>query len=186
MGVPLMRGSHDVKMTAAQRATAVELYRMGWNMQRIADHFGVTRSNIWLMLKRRGVQTRPRHWTRRGKYRVRTLDSATREQRDNDGIIVTLHEQQSGAIHVAHVPGMRQDALKQVAAWCDTHEDDWRLLSYSTPATIERDLQGARTIEMRGNGMQSIDNPEARALSSIDRLDLLDPSLNHLRAGRRR
>jgi len=162
-----VKGTHRGKMTDAQRATAVELYRMGWNTQRIADHFDVTRENIWKLLKRRGVQTRPRHYTKRGRYRVRSLDSATRIERDGDGIIVTLREQQSGALHVMHVPGMRRAALKQVARWCDTHEDDWRLLSYSTPETIYSDLDGAR----------GIFPPERHALSSIGRLDLLDDTV---------
>lgn len=172
-----MIGTHAGKLTPAQRRTVVELYRLGWNTQRIAEHFNVTRENVWKLLRRRGVQMRPR-WPKSGPHGAGLPDSMPRAERDRQGVIVTLREQSSMRVYAMHVPGLRGAALEQVAAWCDAQPLDWRLLCYSTPLTIRRDLDGSRT---QRNGqpreVDALGNVEATALARIGRSDLLDPEL---------
>jgi len=55
----------------------------------------------------------------------------------------------------------------------DSYPGDWRVVAFSTPETVYRDLQGTRKIEQPGQVMQR----ERRALAAIGRSDRLDPSL---------
>jgi DNA-binding transcriptional ArsR family regulator len=48
------------KLTAAQIAEAVELYRAGWSVRRLGARFGVHGESIRYRLVRAGVQLRPR------------------------------------------------------------------------------------------------------------------------------
>lgn len=85
------------------------------------------------------------------------------------GVIVTLRNQRTGDLLVIHEPGKRLEALRRIASRIDASQLDLRVLCYSTPETIEGDLQGDRDVTEA--------SPEVRALGSIGRRDLLDPQV---------
>lgn len=83
-----------------------------------------------------------------------------------EGCIATLRVAGQSRYTSVHTYG----GARAIAELCDSAADDWRVLSYSTPATIYRDLQGARVHE---NAAQA-QLPEISAFGRIGRLDLLD------------
>jgi len=165
-------------LSAEDRRVAIDMYREGANLQAVADFFHVSRQAIWGLLRTRGINVRPRHPKppNDGKRKDGPLDWTNR-RRDEAGIIVTLRRQDSGELHSLHVPGKRLDALRHVAKIIDSSRVDWRLLTYSSPQTIEGDLKGARMQKRGKSHGQGEISIEGQALSLIDRIDLLDPSL---------
>lgn len=154
-------GRYTRKLTGAQAQTACDLYRDGWTMQRIADWLGVSWQAVRYQLRKHNVTTRDRH--------AKTTDPVDRTARDEAGIIVTLRRQRDGVRVSLHVPGKRKAAIRYVATVLDHNADDWRLLCYSTPETVGADLRGDRE--------PTEASPEVRALGTIGRRDLLDPSV---------
>jgi hypothetical protein len=150
-------------------------YREGAGLVELAHQFGVSRQAIWSLLRRRGVETRPRHGRR--------VQVATNAERDMAGVIVTVREQTTGVMRTLHVAGKAGDALRTVCARVDAWDGDWRVVCYSTPQTVLGDLQGARARFGAGQGGH-VDCPEATMLARIGRIDLLDPALDHGHPGR--
>lgn len=93
------------------------------------------------------------------------------------GCIATLVR--DGGVTTRHFPG----GAVAVAEFCD--RDGWRVLTYSTPDSIWRDVQGSRSYTKRGRryanapgrSPASIQNavscPERLAFGRIGRLDVL-------------
>lgn len=100
---------------------------------------------------------------------VAVLDPYSGQQRQNDGVLVTVRELDVGVVTVIHCTG--QHALEQVCEQLDAMAGDWRVVSLCTPTTIYRDLQGTRKNVWADN----VQFPEVQALGRIGRLDLLDP-----------
>ncbi len=93
------------------------------------------------------------------------------DKRSEYGCIVTAREQETDARIVLHRTGY--NVIAQICDELDALEGDWRVLSYSTPATVYRDLQGTRQHEWK----DTMQYPEEHVLGRIGRLDLLDPSM---------
>lgn len=93
------------------------------------------------------------------------------ERRFETGCIATLSDGIS-----RHFVGFGADATRAVADYCDRH--DLRVAVLSTPGTIYRDLQGARSVaaphEAVRRGRQAfLRLPEQAMLAAIGRQDLL-------------
>jgi hypothetical protein len=70
------------------------------------------------------------------------------------------------------------EATRQIAGALDAMDDDFRVVSVSTPVSIERDLFANR-IQLAGDSAGSIGpTPERNTLAKIGRLDLLHPALD--------
>jgi hypothetical protein len=105
-------------------------------------------------------------------------DKATRKERDEWGVIVTAREQESGELWSLHEPGLRMEALRAVAERLDHRDGDWRVICYSTPASILGDMTAKRQVQHAGTRQVAhLDCMEAQALGKIGRIDLLDPVL---------
>jgi hypothetical protein len=150
------------KLTRDQRQTALMLYNQGWSFGRIGRHFNVSRQAIYYLVRSRLGKVPPLVWTNR--------------DRDEAGVIVTLRRQDTRELYSLHVPGKRYEALQWIAAKIDASGQDWKVLCYSSPQTIVGDMHGKRLTQDK-YGRAILDNPEARLLGAIKRLDLLDPSL---------
>lgn len=106
-----------------------------------------------------------------------SLDMSSRE-RTKAGCIVTLREQKTGRREVRHLPGKTGDTLPLLAAELDARNaegEEWRVASISTPASVYRDLQGARGLA--GVDCYSQDGDplvERGYLGRIGRLDLIE------------
>lgn len=109
---------------------------------------------------------------------VKLLRSSGQE-RATFGAICTF-ENAEGLRLVLHRKGTPSAA---VADMCDTAlslDETFRLLCYSTPSTIYTDMQGMRSPAGESAGRRAATtwaSPEAKALSTIGRLELLHPSL---------
>lgn len=159
------------KLSLGEQGQLVALYQHGFNIYQLSGQFKITPQAVHQLLKRRGIPTRPR-WPKQA------ANGTKRADRDEEGIIVTLRDQQSRELYSLHVPGFKQDALRHVAEIIDGSGRDWRLLCYSTPALIAGDLSGPRLQATTKGTIPHTDCPEAQALSKIKRLDLLDPALD--------
>jgi hypothetical protein len=187
----MRQGNFSKVLTRTDVHTARSLYLEGWSLQQIANQFGVTKQAIWKLLRRRDVPmhrarpTRDEHGHFTGSTGGKHADPVNREERDEAGCIVTLHEQRTGERGSLHIPGKRLDAMRNLAAMIDNAKGDWRVLCYSTPRSILGDLQGLRVdVSERADGKDPYgftQFPEVNVLAAIGRLDLLDPSLD--RAG---
>jgi Homeodomain-like domain-containing protein len=160
-------GNIKRKLSLGQIKHMRDLYRDGWNLEQLAQMYGVSRQAIWRLLKRRNEPMRPRH--------VRAPQENPNAARDELGIIVTLREQRSRELFSMHIPGKSAEALLYLAARLDRLPEDWRLLCYSTPRTILGDLQGRYARQ----GITYLNDLEARMLTQVGRIDLLDPELDH-------
>lgn len=106
---------------------------------------------------------------------------STHHPRDRDGITTTW-KNEYGELLTVHRTGRPTRILAEIAAGVTRDDPTYRLVSYSTPDTILRDLQGTRMIRRRGNGRSTspaveLKLPESYTLGAIGRLDLLHPSL---------
>lgn len=113
------------------------------------------------------------------------------QERQRDGAIVSLREQDTGRLDTVHVTGKTRDALEQLCDMIDQRDGDWKIVAISTPASIFRDLQGVRGQYQRASSKRrsTLDDPrtaEWSMLSQVGRLDLLQPLTNRELAPRRR
>jgi hypothetical protein len=171
-----MRNLRPQKLSFQDKRRVLDMYREGMSMVEIGKIFGVGKTAIHYFLHTRGEPTRPRHLHPQ-RYNGITgpkPGGQTVADRDEQGIIVTLRRQDTMELHAMHIAGKTGDALLYLAEKIDASGIPWRLLCYSTPRLIASDMQGGRTIVSK-SGSTIISNPEASALGSIDRLDLLDP-----------
>jgi hypothetical protein len=153
-------GRYRRKLTQGDIAVACKLYDEGWTTPRLARIFGVTWQAVHYHLRKRGVPLRVRNRLPRG---------ATRLDRDA-GVIITAKEQTTGVLRTLHEPGSRLQALYAVIERLDRMPGDWKIICYSNPDTIYSDLKLG---PHRGGTVEQM------ILSRIDRLDLLDPSLDN-------
>lgn len=178
MSLPIYR-----KLGPAEIHLLKQFYREGWNTGQLARHFGVQRYSITAALRKRGIAIRPRH----PKRAPDTPDGeGIRFRRDEAGCIVTVKHQASGKLFSFHEPG--PGALEAACERIDRAGGDWKILSYSSPQTITRDLDGSRHRRAKTSDSPIVEGPEALALGQVGRLDLLDPSLHrdHARFYKRR
>lgn len=98
--------------------------------------------------------------------------------RERLGLIATLREQVTDERMVLHCEGSKREGMREVAAWCDTHDGDWRVLSVSTPASVLGDLRGRWSLALRKRygDFENVASPERQVCGQIGRLDLLDAS----------
>jgi hypothetical protein len=101
--------------------------------------------------------------------------SHANDKRDEQGVIATLVDTETGATVSLHRMGLARDAVRAVAAYCDTLGETWKVQCLSTPRTIMRDLTGVRAIKANGRVMEAM--PEVNLLGQVGRRDLLSPRL---------
>ncbi len=90
--------------------------------------------------------------------------------RDRLGVIATLRERHTGEVVVRHA-----NTTREVAAWCDAADGDWRVVTLSTWRTIYADIATSRVHPNPDKGTYTA-FPEPEMLGVIGRLDLLDGS----------
>lgn len=90
---------------------------------------------------------------------------------------ITSWQDEQGSIVTLHEVGSARKVIKALAAKLP----GFRLVSWSTPDTILRDLRGRdmepRGVRKRSGRLQRAQSVERRVLSNLHRLDLLHPSL---------
>lgn len=95
------------------------------------------------------------------------LSLTSNNRRDTAGVIVTFRHCETGKRWTLYEPGGKRQALRRVVDQIDATGEPWRLIGYSTPETILRDLRG------RSRRRRQLD-PEAIALGAIGRMDLAE------------
>lgn len=95
---------------------------------------------------------------------------------------ITSWESETGEVMNVHRTGPLRQALRDLITDVLALDPTYRLISYSTPDTILTDMLGRR--RKLSNG-RPVPLPEAIALGSVDRLDLLHPRFDSRRAPRR-
>jgi hypothetical protein len=94
------------------------------------------------------------------------------------GATVTARSLTTGeTLTIARVNMTAKNALREIVCVIDALDDDFRVVSISTPNSIERDLFANR-IQLAGKSRGSMIVPEKERLAKIGRLDLLHPDLN--------
>lgn len=106
---------------------------------------------------------------------------STHHPRDREGITTTW-KNESGELLTVHRTGRPGRILAEIAADVTRLDPSYRLVSYSTPDTILRDLQGTRMLRKHSRNRHDVPGtelklPEPNALGKIGRLDLLHPDL---------
>lgn len=96
--------------------------------------------------------------------------------RDKDGFVTTW-ENQAGELLTVHRKGRPTATLAEVADAVTARDPSFRLVCYSTPDTILRDLAGGNRISFEHPTTKVLHLPERNVLSRIGRADLLHPRL---------
>jgi hypothetical protein len=93
------------------------------------------------------------------------------------GATVTARASSGETITLARVGMTAVQALREIATVLDALDDDFRIVSISTPNSIERDLFASR-IALGGDNVGTLEpSPEKVALAKIGRSELLHSSL---------
>ena len=95
--------------------------------------------------------------------------------RDRLGCICSIENIVTGQVITWHVEGLRGAAAREIARRIDLLGDDWRVVSYCTPATILTDMDGNRLLDDRRPG--AFESPEAMVFSRLGRPDVVHPRL---------
>lgn len=69
------------------------------------------------------------------------------------------------------------EAVRAICGQLDELDDDYRVVSVSTPVSIQRDLYASR-VALVGLHAGAVDMPEKAILSRAGRLDMLHPALD--------
>jgi len=102
-------------------------------------------------------------------------------QRDGGVIVTAQHD--DGRLRTLHIPGPSRAALREVCEQIDEMGEGWFIAAISTPRTIYRDLQDARSAgggrghmtTGRDNRFMADPRPELIMLDAVGRRDLLRP-----------
>lgn len=95
------------------------------------------------------------------------------------GATVTARAPSGETITLARVGMTALAALREISDLLDALDDGYRIVSISTPNSIERDMFASRVL-LDGPGIGSMSTPERQMLGRIGRLDLLHPSLDYM------
>src|SRR5882762_8034374 len=90
------------------------------------------------------------------------------------GATVTARASNGETITIARTGMTALEAMRSIAGVLDALDDDFRVVSVSTPNGIERDLYASR-VSLDGDSAGYAIMPEIMMLGRIKRLDLLHP-----------
>lgn len=97
-------------------------------------------------------------------------------ERSEYGATVTARDQKTGSTRTFACTQMTLiEAVKEIIADLDSLPGDWRILTISSPVSIERDLHASR-IALVGNRAGGVGvTPESLLLGKLRRTDLMPP-----------
>jgi hypothetical protein len=92
------------------------------------------------------------------------------------GATITARSTQGDTLTLARTNRTAVEAVREICELLDALDDDYRVVSVSTPVTVERDLYASR-VALKGNQVGVVHTPEKGLLAQAGRLDMLHPSL---------